>query len=231
MDSKVTWVGSRSIEKSMFWSRLMLVGFYTVFLIAIIWSVPWVPFGLSEADYSTRVTAAVLILFSSWFFALVAFTLRRRARQRRESMKNAFTVHERITEMRRREFFFNRLVIECEKARQSHSRFGIIVFRLDWEEPTTERLNKAVASLRELVDEEELAGGMGAFEVAVLLTKPRDRGLSSTAERFRSILEAALSEEAIGVAAGWAVFGFDGAEAGDLISGARGRIQAEAAAA
>jgi hypothetical protein len=211
----------------------MLVAFYTVFLVALAWMLPWLPFGLSESNYSGTLIALMIIVMSLAFFALVALTLRYRSRQMQESIRHVATVRDRVKELRRREFFFDRLVIECERARQSRLPFGVIVIRIGggtMSRAEIGRLHAAVEALGGNGNEDDWVAVIGVNEIGMLVQQANPEMVASIAERARWLAASPAPQEEHAVLAGWSIYGHDGFEAGDLISRARRRFSPTLAA-
>lgn len=222
------WVSEHSMRRSLVWSRLTLVGFHTVFLIGLAWALPWPPVGMSEADYSGKVVAGLLLAVSAGSFGLVTVTLRYRARRMEETLESVNTVRDRVRELRRREFFYDHLVLECERTRRARSTLGVAVFRISVRgalRPEVEVIGRGVEALEDAAPAGSWMASIGASEVGMLVPADALGSFPVMTEVLAAVLADKLREEGVTVRAGWAVYGQqDGTDAGDLMDRARSRF-------
>ncbi len=226
----------RSYERSVFWSRLLLCAFFSVTAAFLIWTIPWLPFGTSAADYHGRVALQTLLGFGAGACALGAVYLRDKTRQKEAALLTWTSVHDSLIDLRRREYFFNRLLVECDKAHDDGHVFAVVVLRLQPEPgtpPELRRIHAALEALEPLSAEYDWLAAIGAVEVAMLAPGIREDTLDTFVGRLKDRVDEALrDDDKVTVIPGWALYGPEASGASDLISRARQMLpRTEAAAA
>lgn len=214
----------KSLQRSVLWSRLMLAAFFTVTVITLIWAIPWFPYGTSVEDYNSRVGMMVLLALSASFFAFVAVRLRDKMRHAESTYVTMSSVHDRIADLRRREYFYDRLLLECDRARQTGIAFSVVVLRTKVDEGSSFEVSpvqRVTEVMAPLAKEYDWLAPIGVQEVAMFAPKLTHDAAASFAEDLRSRVQESLHMPHVSLAAGWATYGPGLDEAGDLLGHAR----------
>ncbi len=223
----------REHEKATFWSRLAIAAFYTVFLLTLVWAIPWLPYGTQPEDYTRNVVAALILAGFAAIFAVVAIRLRGRMRRTEETLVTLTTVHHGLIDLRRREHFFNRMLDETRLAVTAQRPLGLVVLRFspcNDVDSELRQLHRGVEAVESLVPSFDCIAVIGPHEIAALVPDTGPDRASLVAERFRRLAqEAQPLEERVDVRAGWACSLPGETEPGAIISRARGMLQADGA--
>lgn len=214
----------RSYERSVFWGRLSLAAFFTVTACTIVWAVPWFPYGTDVDDYNTRVGMMVLLALSAAFFAFFAVRLRDRMRRTESTYVTLSSVHDRLTDMRRREYFYDRLLLECDRSRQAAGTFAVVVLRTSSDDAAAggSSVHRMVEALEPMAKEYDWLAPIGAQEVALFAPRISEREAPGFAEDLRGRVESALADTpGVRLLSGWAAYGPGMSDAGDILGQAR----------
>lgn len=203
----------------------MFAAFFTVFAITLFWAVPWLPYGLDEKDYTRETAFLVILLLAASFTAFAAVWLRDHAARVETTLATWTSLHDSLGDRRRREYLYDRTIVECQRAKASGGQFSVIAIRLDVAAGQSDPISEALAALEMMVKEFDCLAAIGPQEIAVLALTVRLQEVRAFAERLSGFVAGAFGPESpIGVRTGWAVFGQDGTDAGDLIGRARARV-------
>jgi GGDEF domain-containing protein len=214
----------KSFARSVFWSRLMLSAFFTVTAVTLVWAIPWFPYGTSVEDYNSRVGMMVLLALSAAVFAFAALRLREKMKHVESTYVTMSTVHDRLADLRRREYFYDHLLLECDRAKQSGEIFAVFVLRNLTDQgdmPGVNAVECILEALEPLAKEYDWLAPVGYQEVAMFAPHLASDRAEAFAEDLRRRVDQKLEEVGVRVAAGWAVYGDGLAEAGDLLGQAR----------
>ncbi len=214
----------KSFHRSVFWSRLTLAAFFTVAVITLIWAIPWFPYGTSVEDYNSRVGMMVLLALAASVFAFVAVRLRDKTRHVESNYATMSTVHNRLTDLRRREYFYDRLLLECDRARQTGGTFAVVVLRTQAEDASTHDMaavQRVMEAMEPFAKEYDWLAPIGVQEVALFSPLDDRSGARQFAEDLRDRVQSSLALPGVRLGAGWAAYGPELAEAGDLLGQAR----------
>jgi len=210
------------------WRRAMLLLFFAMFVGTVLWAIPWVPYGLSVRDYNERLSFLILLMLTAVTAAVGAVYFRDTVARLEQTMATWTSLHEGLGDLRRREYFYDRLVSQCDLA-GDRGEFTVVALRLEQpgqlaHEETS--MAAALGALEPFVREQECLTTLGPHEIAVLA--PRVSGLEAAAfaGRLRELIESATPNRDISVQAAWAVYPNDAEAAGDLVGVARKRLTA-----
>jgi GGDEF domain-containing protein len=232
--------GARAKHRSYYrWlrlSRLTLAAFVAMGGIALIWLVPWFPEGLDTADYTPELSFTVYLLVGAFLFGMLALLLQERARRIREGLMVWASVYDEATGLHNKTYLYDRLALECERARRGGPAFSVIVLQVRVGSPGTsakrkrtlsgaalQRIGQAIDGLTHPTD---MVAVLNASELAVLAVRVDRESRRALLERLR---EAASAEAPamisqpipIDVKAGAATYGVDSTEASALVQAAR----------
>jgi len=228
----------KSYFRTLFLSRLALLAFWACFAYFIVWAIPWIPGGLTAADYSLQLVATLVIAGSSMLLGLIAATLRSQARHKREALVAWTAVYDETTGLYNRRYFYERLSLECERSQRHDIPFALALLEMQY--PQSRQDSRAVradrAALRpaaELVKSLTRATDVVALiserEFAVLLVGARQDVALQLAERLRESVNARLpsllntNDPSIWptLEVGLAAYGEDGSTPESLLDAAR----------
>lgn len=218
----------RSYQKAMFWRRLILAGFFTVFAATILYSIPWLPYGLSAEHYDAQLTFLIFLILMATSLAFAAVYLRDLSNRVEQTMLTWNTVHDGLSDLRRREYFFDRVELECSRSAITGDHFAVVALRL--EAPSTgdvEKIARAISLLESVVREYDCLSSLGPHEIAILahgIGADEAPVLANNLSQF--VAEAFTNAQGVEteVIAGYAVFSGDARDAGTLIGMARERL-------
>jgi PleD family two-component response regulator len=134
------------------------------------------------------------------------------------------TVHDRLTDLRRREYFYDRLLIECDRARETESSFVVVVLRANQtdvasgEAPPVRHL---VEAMEPMAREYDWLAPIGVQEVGMFVPNIVPQDTEAFVEDLRGRVEASMGIAGVSLSAGWANYGPELDEAGDLLGQAR----------
>jgi hypothetical protein len=221
----------KAYKRAVRWRKVMLATFAVVFVGLLLWAIPWLPYGLAVEDYDSRLTLLVGLVLAASTSAFGTIYHRDLSRRVEQTMLTWSTVHDGLTDMRRREYFFDRIVIECERARNIGSEFTVIALRTgdETEAPSEGANESALFALAPVVKDYDCLAALGPREIGVL-ARVHHAEAAGFAEKLRLLL-AATARDATVVRAGWSVYRVDSEEAGTLVGLARERVLGKAQAA
>ena len=217
----------RDYQKANFWRRLMLAAFFTTFASTLFWAIPIFPWGLSASDYTDRLQFLVFLLLLESMTAFGAVYLRDVTHRFEQTLLTWNTVHDGLGDLRRREYLYDRIVIECDSAKRNHGEFVVVALRIDDESEAQEgeNIERALRALATTVRETDCLAALGPHEIGVLAPRVSTADAPAFAERLRRLLSVAtIDPEKAVVRAGWAIYGSDGIDAGELVGVARDRL-------
>jgi PleD family two-component response regulator len=135
------------------------------------------------------------------------------------------TVHDKLTDMRRREYFYDRLLLECDRAKQTGGTFAVVVLRIATDEGKTydvSPIQRVVEALEPLAKEYDWLAPIGVQEVAMFTPRLSAEMAPTYATELAERVTASVKDvSGIKVLSGWACYGRDLVEAGDLVGNAR----------
>ena len=217
----------RSYDRAQVFRRGMLIVFFSIFVSVVLWAIPWLPYGLSVEDYNDRLTLLMLLMLAASVSAFGAVYMRDLSDRMEQTVITYNTVHEGLSDMRRREYFYDRIVAQCDMARTSEVEdFTVVALRLEKQADEGEdlaRVEKAMHEIRAVIKDHDFIAMLGPHEIGVLGLKTGYQEALIFAEMLRNQLTFSLGD-ASDVRVGWAVYPHDGDEAGVLVGMARERL-------
>lgn len=219
-------------------ARLLGVAFWTATAFFLAWAVPWFPSGLSVEDYSREVVLTFMLAASCTGLGASALLLRRYAQKTQEALIAWSTVYDETTGLYNRRYFYDRLSLECERAKLHRISFAVVLLRLEnvggRRGGSTKHLDAAV--LRMAADElgratrtTDVAALLGANELVVLLARVTDSVAEEVAERLVQKVRTALPPQTgIAVRLGMSTYGSKGRNPNSLLRAAQRDIKTRA---
>ena len=218
-------------------SRLAIGAFIFMSAIALLWLVPWIPRGLDTNDYSPQTGFTVYLLLSVALLGIISLMVQERTRRNRESLMVWSSVYDETTGLHNRTYLFDRLALECERARRNGDVFSVIVLQIRGgsSNPKANRTSaplssSALRSVAEVIDgmthPTDMVALLSQSELAVLANRVdrearhrlRERLGEAVAHKLPELLPADIL---VDVKAGVATYGTDGTEPSVLVQAAR----------
>jgi GGDEF domain-containing protein len=212
----------------MIWRKAMFISFALIFVAILFWAIPWLPYGLSVEDYDDRVTLLMVLIILASLTAFGTVYHRDLGRRIEQNIVTWSTVHEGLGDLRQREYFYDRIILECDRASIDHSEFTVVALRLNDDAggpvglEASERILRVLAPMAE---ESDCLAALGPHEIGILAPKTDGAHAAALAERLRSLV-ALSTDSPLQVRVGWSVYPADGGEAGGLVGLARQRLLA-----
>lgn len=180
-------------------SRLMLAAFCAAMLYFLFWAVPWLPGGLSEEDYTRQVTLTLLLGGICTTLGLGTLVLRENLRRTREALLAWRTVYDDTTGLYNRRYFYDRLSLECERARRQGATFSLILMRLEHSTgprrgPSADALRRLAGALTRAARSNDLVALLGGNELAVVAMGVPSKMAPQVADRLKTALEGSLTD-------------------------------------
>ena len=220
--------------------RILLAAFASMAGLFCLWVIPWLPSGLDTEDYTPELEFTTYLLVGVALTALLAIAAQEFVRRQREALLAWSSIYEGVTGMHNRAYLYERVSLECERARLDAGVFSILVLRVKLgDKPPTSLLTDAalqgVAELvKSLTHRTDVVALLSRNEFAVLAVGADEEGSRAVLKRLERAARVELSsypekEVAIDVQGGAATFGMDGTEANVLIQAARAAAMRAAA--
>ena len=220
----------QAYQRVRFLRRVMLVAFAFMSIGTLLWVLPWFPWGLTAKDYESTATLPVALAFGAWISAFGAVYLRDQGNRYEQTLVTWSSVHEGLGDLRHREYFFERVVIECMRSERTGIPFGIFTARFGTGVGHSAETAAALEALGGLVRQTDSLASLGPQEIGVLGAGMGHREAPAFGYRLKGMLETSTgadNDEQVNV--GWAIWGIDGDDAGSLVGLARSRMQRKSA--
>jgi len=178
-------------------SRLMAVAFWVATAYFFYWAIPWFPGGLSEGDYTEQVSLTLILGGLCAILGVGTLILRQHLRRMREALLAWTTVYDETTGLYNRRYFFDRLSLECERARRQGATFSLILMRLEHSNrrgrsPSAGALRRLGAVLTRTARSNDLVALLGANELAVAAMGVPRKVAPQVVDRLKKALEGSL---------------------------------------
>jgi len=215
-------------------SRFLVVAFWTAMLYFLFWAIPWLPGGLSEEDYTRQVTLTLGLGSVCAALGVGALVVREHLRRTREALLAWRTVYDDATGLYNRRYFYDRLSLECERARRQGATFSLILMRLEHGTgpgcgPSAGALRRLAAALARAARSNDLVAQLGGGELAVVVMGASSKMVPQVADRLRSALEGSLvdSGHRLNLRLGAATYGARARHPSTLLREARRSLSAK----
>jgi len=216
----------RAYERAKLFRKMMLIIFFSVCIAVFLWAIPWLPYGLSVEDYNDRLTLLMLLIFAACVSAFGAVYMREFSDRMERTVETWTTVHDGLSDLHRREYFYDRVVAECERSQGLDTQFTVLAVGLEREPANgaVPAVETAMSSLGMVIKDNDLMAVLGAHEIGVLAPKVGQADAAAFAESLRRVLTATSAEGGADVRVGWAVYDWDAQDAAALVGLARERL-------
>ena len=215
-------------------SRLAMAAFFAMAAATFLWLVPWLPIGLEASDYSPELAFTVYLLGGLITTGILALAVREFVRRQREGLLAWTSVYDEATGLHSREYLYDRLSLECERAERIDSVFSVLVIQVRFGESASDQVPAPSGiSLRRVAEvvnrarrPTDLVGFLSDREIAILATGVNKEDRPSLQTRLASALATELTralhkQATVELVSGGATYGLDGRTAPTLIQAAR----------
>jgi diguanylate cyclase (GGDEF)-like protein len=209
-------------------SRLMAVAFWVAMAYFLYWAIPWFPGGLSEKDYTQQVTLTLMLGSFCAVLGVGTLILRAHLRRTREALLAWTAVYDETTGLYNRRYFFDRLSLECERARRQRTTFSFILMRVEHSgrhkrSPSAGALRRLATVLTRATRSNDLVALLGASELAVVAMGVPHKSSPQVIDRLRNALKGSLvdSGDRLSLRLGVASYGARRRDPGTLLRSAR----------
>lgn len=218
-------------------SRLAIGAFVFSSAIAFLWLVPWIPSGLDTKDNASQAGFTAYLLLSVAVLGIISLLVQERTRRNRESLMVWSSVYDETTGLHNRTYLFDRLALECERARRGGDAFTVIVLQIRGGNASPKGNRKsaplpsgALRKIAEVTDSmthpTDMVALLSQSELAVLANGAGRDSRRRLQERLgeavaRELPELLSADALVDVKTGSATYGVDGTEPATLIQAAR----------
>jgi len=180
-------------------SRLVAFAFWVATGYFFFWAVPWFPGGLSEQDYTERVTLTLILGGVSACLGVGTLVLREYLRRTREALLAWTAVYDDATGLYNRRYFYDRLSLECERARRQGTTFSLFVMHFEHSGryrrgPSAGGLRRLAAALTGATRSGDMVALLGGNELAVVAMGVSRKMVPQVIERLKGALEGCLAD-------------------------------------
>ena len=212
----------------------MAVAFWVATAYFLFWAipwfraVPWLPGGLSTEDYTEQVSLTLVLGGLCVVLGVGTLIFREHLRRTREGLLAWTAVYDETTGLYNRRYFFDRLSLECERARRQGATFSFVLMRVEHSTghgrgPSAGALRRLGAVLTRTMRSNDLVALLGGNELAVVAMGVPRKLAPQVVERLNRALEGSLvdSGERLSLRLGVATYGARCRDPGTLLRSAR----------
>jgi len=209
----------------------MAVAFWAAAGYFLFWAIPWFPGGLSEKDYTGRVALTVILGGVCAVLGVGTLVLREYLRRTREALLAWAAVYDDTTGLYNRRYFYDRLSLECERARRQGTTFSLFVMHFEHggrhgRGPSARGLRRLAGALTRATRPEDMVALVGGNELAVVAMGVSRKMVPQVIERLQGALEGCLvdSGERLNLRLGASTYGARCRHPSTLLRLARGSL-------
>jgi diguanylate cyclase (GGDEF)-like protein len=206
----------------------MAVAFWVATGYFLYWAIPWFPGGLSEEDYTEQVALTLSLGGLCVILGVGTLILRQHLRRMREALLAWTAVYDETTGLYNRRYFFDRLSLECERARRQGATFSLILMRFEHSAghgrgPSAGALRRLGAVLTRTARSNDLVALLGGNELAVAAMGVSRKVAPQVVDRLKNALEGSLVDtgDRLNLRLGVATYGTRCRDPGMLLRSAR----------
>jgi len=217
-------------------SRLAVGSFIFMAVIALFWLIPWMPAGLDTSAYTPQIGFTVYLLASVALLGLIALAVQERTRRNRESLIVLSTVYDEVTGLHNRTYFFDRLALECDRARNTGDPFSVIILQIRAGNARSKKkgsaplTNAAQRKIAEVIEGQthpsDMVSLLSSSELGVLAYRVTRETRHALQERLGEAVAEKLPEllsipTLVDVKVGSATYGVDGTDPSTIVQAAK----------
>lgn len=215
-------------------SRLAMAAFFAMAAATFLWLIPWLPIGLDASDYSPELAFTVYLLGGLVITGILALAAREFVRRQREGLLVWTKVYDETTGLHSREYLYDRISLECERAEHAGSVFSVLLLQVRFgasasgqgSPPSGVSLRRVAEVVNRARRPTDLVGFISDREVAIFATGVNKEDRRSLQTRLATTMGTELARALHGQAtvelvSGGATYGLDGRTAPTLIQAAR----------
>lgn len=185
------------------WSRLARIAFWICFVVFLFWALPVFPWGMSLADYSPKVVLALFLLGVCPAVAAIYLLAASAAARHREALVAWSSIYDEATGLRNREFFIERLELQCHLGKDlAEYRVAIILVTIEEQTEDGQKLHapddqvfrRFGTHLLNQMRPSDLVAAISGTEMGILTAAGSTYALSSIVCRLQRSLEARLAQ-------------------------------------
>jgi diguanylate cyclase (GGDEF)-like protein len=215
-------------------SRLLGTAFWVAMAYFLFWSIPWfraipwLPGGLTTEDYTERVSLTLILAAFCGVLGVGTLILRDHLLRTREALLAWTAVYDEVTGLYNRQYFFDRLSLECERARRQGTTFSLFLMRFEpstgqGRGPGSNALRHLGAVLTETMRSNDLVALLGGNELAVVAMGVPRKDAPLVVQRLEAALEGSLA--GLNLRMGVATYSARTRNAGTLLRFARASVK------
>jgi GGDEF domain-containing protein len=179
------------------WSRVLTTIFWVLVAVVLLWLIPWLPFGLSTKDYSVDVTLAFALLGLCPAITAIVLLTKGMVNQRRDALAAWSTIHDGQTGLRNRDYFLERLKVQCQLGRELVEYcVGLILVKVEEMRgegagtgpPNEKTLRLLGMSIANQMRGSDLVAAIDETELGILVSASSSESLEMVSERIRRSL-------------------------------------------
>jgi len=232
---------AKSIHRSYYaWlrlSRLAMAGFVITAVLFFLWAIPWLPSGMSTADYTPEMAFTMYLILGTALLGFTGLAFNHLARRRQATLMAWSAVYDQKTGLYNRAYLYNLLSLECDRSQESKSAFSLLVFQFqagDSAAVTADALRSLAEVIRRTIRSTDVVALLSDSELAVLALDLKRKQRTALVEKVKKLILGSLPKvtgsKEIQVLAGAATYGADGEEPGAIIQAARASAASNGAA-
>lgn len=215
-------------------SRLLAAAFWATTGYFLFWAIPWFPGGLSEEDYTSRVALTLSLGGLCVVLGIGTLVLREYLRRTKEALLAWSAVYDDTTGLYNRRYFYDRLSLECERARRQGTTFSLFVMRFEHSGrykrgPSAGGLRRLAGALTRATRSGDLVALLGGNELALMAMGVSRKMVPQVIERLKEALGGSLwdSGAPLNLRLGTATYGARCRHPSTLLRLARGAMDGE----
>ncbi|MCH8993788.1 MAG: diguanylate cyclase [Chloroflexi bacterium] len=211
-----------------------MAAFFAMAAATFLWLIPWLPIGLDASDYSPELAFTVYLLGGLVITGILALAAREFVRRQREGLLVWTKVYDETTGLHSREYLYDRISLECERAEHAGSVFSVLLLQVRFgasasgqgSPPSGVSLRRVAEVVNRARRPTDLVGFISDREVAIFATGVNKEDRRSLQTRLATTMGTELARALHGQAtvelvSGGATYGLDGRTAPTLIQAAR----------
>lgn len=148
----------------------------------------------SMEDYDSNISLLIGLLLLATSAAFAATYLRETSRRIEQSFIGWANVSEEISDWSRREYFLERILLECSRAQSDGGFFAVLSLRVSGQSGNNnENILRSMRALERFVSDYDCLSSLGPNEIGVIALGLQDRDAKGTAQQLIQAIVDGLS--------------------------------------